>query len=202
MSRPLLSILTPSLPERREQLKTLTWDIGDSAGRDWATAYQHLVMIDNRQMSIGEKRQALVRSATGLFVAFVDDDDAIHPEYVSTLCRAIQGASDTIDVITFRQGSSYNGQKSEVHFSLRGENGPYVVDGITMRGAWHVCAWRRSLAEQYPFPATNYGEDWAWARHLNAEAREEIHIPNILHYYTHSAATTAAPEPNTTKEAH
>lgn len=195
----LLSILTPTIPDRREQLALLEQRIASTTPEVYRDNVQHLSLCDNRVMSIGKKREALVRSASGLYVAFVDDDDWVKPDYVEELLLAIdedlhRGGS-AADVITFEQDATYNDHRSRIIFRLRSKNKPFVSGGVTLRAAWHICAWRRELAVQFPFPDTNYGEDWAWAHHLNIAADHERHIDKVLHYYRHSAATTAAPEP-------
>lgn len=199
MSLILLSILTPTIPGRRDQLTELERQIRESTPEEYRGQVQHLSMCDNRVMSIGKKREALVRAACGLYVAFVDDDDWVAPDYVSELCAAIDDRAHTLDeypdVITFEQDGTYNGQRSTVEFKLGNPNGLFNPGGKTLRAAWHVCAWRRKLAVRFPFPDTNYGEDWGWAFHLNAVAKRSQHIPKILHYYRHDATTTAAPEP-------
>jgi hypothetical protein len=193
--QPLLSILTPAIPQRLAQLTALADEIakqreGVEAEVEW------LALIDPcGHRTVGEKRDELVQLSRGRFVAFVDDDDAISPNYVTCLLGAIREAEDNVSVITFRQSASWNGQKSTVVFRLGQHNGAFTVGGTTNRNAWHVCAWRASLAKQHHFPATNYGEDWAWARHLCLVASGEIHIPLILHTYTHDENYTAAPAP-------
>ena len=193
--QPLLSILTPAIPQRLAQLQVLGAEIerqrvGVEEKVEW------LALVDPcGHRTIGEKRDELVQLARGRFVAFVDDDDAISPEYVTYLLGAIREADEKVSVITFRQAASWNGQCSTVEFRLGQLNAPFAVGGVTQRNAWHVCAWRSTLAKAHHFPATNYGEDWAWARHLCLTAAGEIHIPLVLHTYTHHENTTAAPAP-------
>jgi hypothetical protein len=100
-----------------------------------------------------------------------------------------------VDVVTFRQEAIWCGLRSEVRFNLRAGNEAFTPGGVTQRAAWHVCAWRSILAKRFHFEASNYGEDWGWARHLNLDARGELHIPDILHTYIHDPKTTAAPAP-------
>jgi hypothetical protein len=45
------------------------------------------------------------------------------------------------------------------------------------------------------FPATNYGEDWAWARHLVIDATKEHHIDEVLHTYRYDSKVSEAPPP-------
>lgn len=192
--RPILSILTPAVPSRLQKLAELCEgiqsQIDELPGRELV---EHLVLIDNKRRTVGEKRDALLRSARGNYVAFMDDDDEPFLEYIA---RLVEAAKQKPDVITFRQHATYNGLESEVHFRLGQENGKFNPGGITLRNAWHVCAWRRTLAIMSSFPASNYGEDWAFAAPLCAMPNlSEVHIPHVLHYYRHDARTTEAPEP-------
>jgi len=195
--QPLLSILTPAIPERLSQLTALAAQVEmQRNGLANPAEVEHLVFMDTRgARSIGQKRDDLVQLARGRFVAFVDDDDGIEPDYISCLVAAIREAEENVSVVTFRQAASCNGQRSTVVFRLGQHNGLFTVGGITQRNAWPVCAWRATLAKAHHFPHTNYGEDWAWARHLCLAASGEIHIPLVLHTYTHDEKHTAAPAP-------
>ena len=185
-----LSILTPAVPKRMLQIAELCEELERQIG---GQPVEHLVLIDNKRRTVGEKRDALLRAARGEFVAFVDDDDTVAPTYVRDLLAV---ANLLPDVITFRQQATVNGLVGEVEFRLGNPNDPFTPGATTKRNAWHVCAWRRRLAVQSRFPATNYGEDWSYAAPLCAlPGIKEIHIPKVLHYYRHDAATTEAPIP-------
>jgi glycosyltransferase involved in cell wall biosynthesis len=190
MNKPLLSILTPSMPCRTAQMARLCAELDAQIGDQ---PVEHLVLVDNKRRSIGAKRDALLRASAGRYVAFVDDDDDVAPNYVRALLDAVR---DDPDVITFQQRARINDVDGLVEFRLGNANEPFNPDGLTKRNAWHVCAWRRSLAVLSMFPSTNYGEDWAFASRLCAlPDLRETHIPEVLHYYFHSAATTLAPPP-------
>ena len=195
----ILSILTPAVPSRLDSwvvglgespLATLIQTIGEQIG---TLPVEHLVLLDNKRRTVGEKRDALLRMARGQYVAYVDDDDDVSDDYVAELLKA---AREGPDVITFNQHCTVNAAQFEVQFKLGNPNeAPNGVSTIK-RNAWHVCAWRRTLAIQSRFPASNYGEDWAFAAPLCAlPGLREAHIPKVLHYYRHSSKTTEAPPP-------
>jgi len=195
----ILSILTPAVPSRLDSwvvglgespLATLIQTIGEQIG---TLPVEHLVLLDNKRRTVGEKRDALLRMARGQYVAYVDDDDDVSDDYVAELLKA---AREGPDVITFNQHCTVNAAQFEVQFKLGNPNeAPNGVSTIK-RNAWHVCAWRRTLAIQSRFPASNYGEDWAFAAPLCAlPGLREVHIPKVLHYYRHSSKTTEAPPP-------
>lgn len=196
MTQPVLSILTPAIPERFAQLTALRDVIERQQAALPAGSVEWLIFCDTRgARTIGQKRDDLVQLARGQYVAFVDDDDAITPDYLASLHFAITTAQTPPDVITFRQLVTYCGQTGEVVFGLGNANEPFTPNGVTKRAPWHVCAFRSALAKAHHFPHTNYGEDWAWARHVAADCVSSIHVDAVLHHYIHDPMTTAAPAP-------
>jgi glycosyltransferase involved in cell wall biosynthesis len=188
MSNLLLSILTAAVPERFGKLASLCAALAIQIGDK---AVEHLVLVDNRRRTIGEKRDALLRAAKGNYIAFVDDDDSVTPDYIESLLSAMETGPD---VITFQQQAIINGASGEIEFGLGNDNEPFKPGGRAKRNAWHVCAWRRSLAILSSFPATNYGEDWNFAEKLcGLKGLRSVHISRVLHCYNYSDATTLAP---------
>ena len=186
----LLSSLTPALPSRMDRLAQLMAEVASQIGDQ---PVEHLVLLDNKRRTVGEKRDALLRSARGRYVSYVDDDDWITPDYVRELLAAM---GDDPDVITFRQHCTVNGAEGEVEFRLGHPNEAFCPAGTARRNAWHVCAWRRDLAILSHFPKSNYGEDWAFASPLCAlPGLREGHVPRVLHFYTYDARISEAPPP-------
>lgn len=184
----LLSILTPAIPERWAALRELNARIQEQIDCEQG-AVEHLMFVDNRRRSVGRKRDALLRMARGKYVAFVDDDDAIAPDYV----REILGATEQDpDVITFLQCATISGESGTVEFKLGNVDETFKPGEITKRDAWHVCAWRTSLAIGSGFPDSNYGEDRAYSAPLCKAVKSEVHIPKILHFYNYDPQTSRA----------
>ena len=194
---PLLSVLIPATPKRYLSHLFPLWQKlqrqVDALERE--DAVELLVFLDNRQRTIGEKRDALVQISRGKFVAFVDDDDDVADNYIETLVKAIDAHGDDISVVTFDQLAVINGVSAICSFSLLHRNEAFAQPSFK-RSAWHVCAWKGDLARKYRFPASNYGEDWAWARHLVIEAIKELHINSVLHSYRYSDTVSEAPPPS------
>jgi hypothetical protein len=185
---PILSLLTPTIPGRETQLKALGEKLAAQIGDK---PVEWLAFCDNRQRSIGAKRQSLWDIARGTYAAMIDDDDDVSDDYVARLLEATKTGAD---VITFRQQAIYNGLESEVHFGINNQDGPFNPGGITLRAPWHVCAWKRERVQGCLFLEANYSEDIAWCLQARRRARTAHHIDAVLHTYRHDAATTAAPE--------
>lgn len=195
--KPILSILTPAIPSRTDKLSKIVASIEEQRlALFCAFDVEHLVFLDTQcARTVGQKRDNLVQLANGQYVAFLDDDDLPSPDYLSKLLSAIKSATALPDVITFRQSVIYCGQEGEVSFGLGNPNESFAPGKLTRRAPWHVCAFRSELAKAHHFPHVNYGEDWAWARHVGADCKTSVHIDAILHTYIHNPATTAAPQP-------
>ena len=182
-----LSILTPAIPQRIAQVAYISAKL---AGQIGSRDIEHLILMDNLKRTVGEKRQALLDAAHGKYIAFVDDDDDVADCYITQLMEALL---QDPDVVTFDQAAEINGVVGWISFRRGNLNHKWRANQVSDRAVWHVCAWRRTLALRYSFPAKNYGEDWAWASPLQEWIQSEVHIPQILHFYRHSSETTAAP---------
>ncbi len=187
MKTPVLSILIPFIPSRRESF----WKIYDrldfqARGRNVAIDG----MIDNKKRSIGAKRDALVQSSKGEYVAFVDDDDWVSNDYLVKLLQAI---AEKPDVVTFNQRSIINGEECIVDFNLHHKTNEDFTPGATIkRPPWHVCAFRGDIARRYHFPDSMYGEDWKWCEQVLRDVKTQVKIPDIIHTYIFDSEITEA----------
>ena len=108
-----LSILIPSIPSRFDRMTKL-YDKLMKQVQD--KPVEILCLIDNKKRSIGLKRDALVQSCKGAYLAFVDDDDDISSDYIDEM---LKGCNTGKDIVCFRQGAtiSHLGNKSCQYFN-------------------------------------------------------------------------------------
>lgn len=191
--KPDLSILVCGTPTRaREKALPLIEKLEKQA---LFLPVEILYLLDNKKRSVGQKRQALLDIAKGKYVAYVDDDDDVGEEYIDAILSVIQAEEWTNispDVITFDQACDIAGSYGVVRFGLGNPNQDFVPGHITLRNAWHVCAWKREIAQSVRFLDIMDGEDWAWAEQLCLKAQTSVHIDKVLHLYRFNPATTEA----------
>ena len=180
---PKLSILIPSVPGRLGQARLLFEFIWGQNINEASNQAEILMLCDNRQRSIGAKRQALVDIARGDYLAFVDDDDNVCADYINALLSGIERFAGA-DVLTFPTLSQIDGGPLvRAEHSLRNENEQYNPAGFK-RKPWMMHAWRRELTQSARFPERQIAEDAhgvthdGWLDQLWAKAKTEQSISN------------------------
>jgi glycosyltransferase involved in cell wall biosynthesis len=155
-----------------------------------------LALYDNRQRSIGLKRQMLLDAAQGQFIACLDDDDGVAPDYFEQLTKAIVDNPE-VDVIVFDEIATLNGENPfRVRCGLEYENEQAAtIDGVWQnihRKPWHWCAWNARLAKNARFPDGYVDEDWYWLKQMLPLAKTQHRIDRALHLYVYNSQTSLA----------
>jgi glycosyltransferase involved in cell wall biosynthesis len=195
------SILMLSIPERIDSMKKAVQHLQEQADAlGQGKAVEILVLLDNRSKTIADKRNDLLRSARGKYIAFLDDDDAVSKDYMSKILAAID--SNNVDCITFNQWCSIDGEPMDVEFGIGNPHGQMWRDedgflGDIKRPPYHMCVWRREIAQSEEFvqsysEAGQSSEDIDWLMRLYPKVQTEYHIPDSLHGYIWSSKTTAS----------
>lgn len=198
MKKPSLSILIPSIPERIDKLaylmKKLDHYIRHCPDPDMVEV---ISLMDNKKISIGEKRDRLVQLATGTHLAFIDDDDDFHDHYVHDICVELIQMPE-VDLIAFNSLAILNGEYCNIITDYDNENEPLRKDDKgnyedCNRRPFHVCVWRAELAKSEKFKAIGYAEDWDWAKRVLPKVKMHRKIEKQLHIYRWDANVTQAP---------
>lgn len=146
-----------------------------------------LILSDTKLMCLGEKRNKMIDISQGEYVVFVDDDDRIATDYITTLLEACNSGAD---VITFKAMVSLNGGKPlPCYYSkdnLKDFNKP---DGY-YRIPNHICCVKKEVSLKSSFPNILRGEDALYAKVLLPHLVTEHKINKVLYYYDYNSATT------------
>lgn len=198
MKHAKLSILIPTITRRATEAERLFRHLEDRIGD---RPVELLMLRDNRWQNIGEKRNQLLRAATGDYIAFLDDDDELLEGYFEQVLPATDGKAD---VICYDQEAIVDGARSRITCGLGNTLEPFRANAIITRPPWFWCAWKRDLAAAYRVPESfvdangmTHHEDVLWLRHLWVEAKTETRIPQVLHRYNFSSAKTTLQKPLT-----
>jgi hypothetical protein len=158
------SILIPTIPGRAAGLCRLTESIREKMARICPDIrYEFCIEFDNREMSIGMKRQKLLEMAKGKYSSFIDDDDEITDAYVEDLQEMIRGGYHTMRL---------RGQMSQYQFVHSTEitmTSPMATASdppLFQRPPNHLNPVLADVAKLIPFKNAVHGEDLDWTLSL------------------------------------
>jgi glycosyltransferase involved in cell wall biosynthesis len=141
-----------------------------------------LILKDNCQNKIGEKRNKLVELAEGEYSAFIDDDDRIAENYFVLLLGLLKENSDCCNLNGIY---TENGENPKLFTHSIEYNGWYENLGVFYRYPNHLNAIKTSIVKQMPFLEINNGEDKDFSVRLMESGliKTESRTSWVLYYY-------------------
>jgi glycosyltransferase involved in cell wall biosynthesis len=188
MTEKLLSILIPTTPDREKVLYELLSELHNQIEKGGYDSFvEILVETDNKELSVGKKRQMLLEKARGKYVIFIDDDDEVSEDYLSSILEVIE--KDNPDVIGFTGFMTTNGIKRE-NFKIS-RDFPYTTITDTfgnneyLRFNNHISPIKREIALKVGFKDMVFGEDYDYAKRLKESGlvKTETYINKDLYHY-------------------
>lgn len=165
-----------------EIIKNLEGQVGDREDVEIIGLY------DNKRMSVGEKRNALLSIARGEYITFVDDDDEIAPTYIEDIMNSLNSNPDTDCLVYDVICTINNSQKQYCRYGIEYE---YVTKGDDWYGKpAHTHVWKREIALQGHFPERNFSEDVDWVKQVWPLVNRQIRINKVLYYYNFNSSTS------------
>lgn len=153
---------------------------------------QILYIIDDKEMMLGDKRNYAREGAMGEYITYVDDDDYITDDYITSLLEAID--KHDVDVITFNAMVSINGGSPKLCRYSSKYSQDYNTETEYHRLPNHIVCVRREISNLVSFPSIIYGEDALYAKILKKHIKTEHYIDKALYHYNYNEMTTIAQE--------
>lgn len=173
-----LSILILTIPAREHMLTGLIQRLRPQITGKPAEVLLHR----NAKMSIGAKRNALLRRAEGEYVVFIDDDDMVPSNYVERILEATQSSPDCVGISGVIVA---NGKEKKWHISREYARW-HEKDNVYYRTPNHISPVKRKIAMQAMFPETNYGEDAEYSRRILPLLKTEVKIEGPMYTYRYN----------------
>ena len=174
------TIMIATIAGRESSLKSLLQSIHEKRNRICPQLnIQINVAYDNKEKSIGVKRQSLLESARGKYSSFIDDDDEVTDAYFEDAVATIQGNYHVCRL---------HGQMSQYKFVHSIEtklDSMMAKDGIFTRPPNHLNIVLATIAKFFPFGDATNGEDLDWTIRMASSGflkNEYQPDPNRTHY--------------------
>lgn len=179
------SILICTLDERTEKFERIHTKLRKQIeANNLEDKIEILFFKDNRQHSIGFKRNQLLRDSQGEYVCSVDDDDDVHDQYISMIYEKLMQKPDCVSVAGIM---TTNGENPTPFIHSIQYNQYATENGVYVRPPNHLNPIKRSIASQFSFPENNFGEDTAWAIQLAQsgllKTEAKIDVPYYFYQY-------------------
>lgn len=181
-----LSILVPSLEDRQHFLIRLV-NILKPQIEKFKKDVELLIFTDNRKYSIGDKRNALMFSASGEYIAYVDDDDLISENYVELILKAIENKPDVVGIHLLhfengiQTGLTYHSLKYTHWWQEQNKEHPQFTNYY--RNPNHINPIKREYALRTLFPPINMGEDKDYSKRILKYLKTEEYIETPIYTY-------------------
>jgi hypothetical protein len=155
-----LSILIPTLVGREASLESLLASLREKFARlSPDLRIEYCLDKDNRQASVGKKRQRLKKGARGKYLAFIDDDDAITDAYIEDVSATIRGNFHVMRLVG--QMAAYKFVHSN-EFNLTTMMCSPTDPPVFQRPPNHLNPMLADIAKFFSFQDATYGEDIDW----------------------------------------
>jgi glycosyltransferase involved in cell wall biosynthesis len=179
----ILSILICSveIEERQIKLKKLISELHKQISKNYAEEIvEILIDTDNMTKSVGQKRNDLIYKAKGHFVCFIDDDDFITKNYLSTILNHLNIG---IDILLIGISHIENGiNKTKILPSLFIDN-LTTNDVVFKTNHFHLCPHKKSIAELVSFDCVNFAEDMIYSQKMVKHISNHAVISDPIYIY-------------------
>jgi hypothetical protein len=156
------SVLIPTMTGREDSVKWLITSINEKKNRVCpGLKIEICLSFDNKEISIGKKRQQLMQDARGKYMSFIDDDDDVTDAYFEDAKACIEGKFQVcrlrgqINQFTFTHSLEFN----EMSMAAIGE--------VFTRPPNHLNIMLTDAARFVPFNDMKLYEDFDWAIRLS-----------------------------------
>lgn len=181
-----LAILIPTIVGREQYLQRLL-DILNPQIDQFKGDVQLFILSDNREKTIGEKRNMLTQMAVDAGCthrAFIDDDDIVSNDYLEKVMPGVYGDYDVCSLtgMYFENGRQIMPFVHELKYKVARTN---EQEQFFERFPNHLNATKLSLIKDIKYDLKSFGEDMAAAEVISnlGLLKTEYKVEGIIYYY-------------------
>ncbi len=184
---PVISILICTIPERKKMFDLLHAWLEAQISHLADKSAVEILINDHAGITIGAKRNSLLRGAFGKYVVTIDDDDWVPAYYVSELLKAAESNTDCFAI----NGTMTTNGQHPIRWEISKDHvyGAITVNDKTeyRRHPNHITPIKAYIAKQFSFPDVSWGEDFQWCKaiHDAKVIKTEYKIEPPMYFYNY-----------------
>lgn len=189
----ILSICIPSVIGREAGLNRLLAHLQKQvADNGLENEVEIITDVDNKEVSIGAKRDRMYRACKGKYAVQIDDDDWVADDFVKEVRRA---AMSGCDCIGYQEHCLMDGAVKMSDFSLRYNawqeyrNGPNKFGFNHLRTPFTKTPILTEICRRVGVSDSRFGEDHDFAKRVHPYLKSEEYINKVMYYYTSNSLT-------------
>lgn len=183
---PILTIAIPTIESRYKQFNELFAYLENQI-EHWNLKYKVELIYesDNKEISIGAKRQKLIDKASGKYLVMIDDDDWVASDYVIDIVNACDSDSDCIGYL---EECVFDGKRKAVSCISRQYNRWANNVGIYnyVRSPFFKIPIKTEICKQVGCGDLRFGEDSDFATRIYPHIKSECFINKKLYFYRYN----------------
>lgn len=155
---------------------------------EWASKDSRIRVIHKQNGGLSDARNAGMDVACGEYIAFVDSDDWIHPQFVESLYRAVEehGAQLAACGVRFVYSEADTAEEQNVALSTA-YTAEQALETLILGKGFRAVAWNklyhRSLLEGERFPVGKYHEDEFFTYKVIGKADKLTFVETEMYFY-------------------
>lgn len=155
---------------------------------EWAARDERIIAIHKENGGVSSARNSALKKASGEFIAFVDSDDWLAPDYVEKLLNALQNNNADIAMCSSWSVGKDNSRPAS-HLPEKAEiidASKYSERFLTWLGAYSVVwnkMFKRELFDQVCFRENVLFEDMIFMGDILQRVQKIAYIPEQLYFY-------------------
>lgn len=178
-----LSILICSvdIEERQIKLKKLISELHRQISKNYAEEIVEIIVdTDNMNKSVGKKRNDLIEKSKGEFICFIDDDDFVSENYLSTILYHLNSGIDILLIGIKHIKNDVNQIKILPSLYIDNLN---TGEAVFKTNHFHLCPHKKSIARNVLFECVNFAEDMLYSQKMVKHINNSYLISEPIYIY-------------------
>lgn len=188
----ILSICIPSVVGREDKLGRLRSHLQKQINDGFTDKVELIIDVDNKEISIGAKRDRMYRACKGEYAVQIDDDDWVADDFVKEVCRA---AMSGCDCIGYQERCVIDGVVKKSDFSIRYSRWqefkvPNKSGFSHLRTPFTKSPIKTAICQRVGVLDMRFAEDHDFAKRVRSHLKTEDYINRVMYYYSRNSLTT------------